>query len=376
MSDGFAGPQVHQTHAHRLRDISKSFGTSVATCRVMATHFKSKPLSEQVVVITGASSGIGRATALAAARKKARVVLVARSADELETVKREIESEGGSAATYAADVTVPEQMQAAAEHTLSRFGGIDTWVNNAGVSIYGALEEISLADQRRVFDVTFWGMVHGTRAALPVLRGRGGTLINVGSEVSVIPAPLQGPYVAAKHALKGWTDVLRIELAKEQAPVNVSLVLPGSIDTPFFHHAKNLTEQEPAPPPPVYAPEVVAEAILHCATHVERELIVGGGARAMIGMYQAMPGTSDRIIRRTMFDAQQTDENIRDGGPDGSLYAPSGQSQVHGGFNGRGVSAYTTAVQHPWMTLLGGAALGMMVAVSQSRNGEARFEHV
>ena len=340
-------------------------GTSVALQVAMLSTRKPKPLSAQVIVITGASSGIGRATAKLAAAQQARVVLTARSADELAEVKREIESEGGTATTLAADVTVPEQLQAVAEHGMAKYGQVDTWINNAGVSVYGTLESIPLADQRRVFDVTFWGMVHGARAALPLLRRSAGTLINIGSELSVIPGPLQGPYVAAKHAVKGWTDVLRLELEKDDAPVRVTLVLPGSVDTPFFEHAKNLTEHQPAPPPPVYAPELVAEAIVHCVTSPERELIVGGGARAAIGFYQVVPQTADKLLGRAMFGAQQTDSYERNGDYEGSLYTPSGHSSIHGVFNGRRRSVYTTAMQHPCLSLLGGAALGLAFAASK-----------
>jgi short-subunit dehydrogenase len=243
-----------------------------------------------------------------------------------------------------------------AEAVEKEHGRIDTWVNNAGVSAYGTIEQLGLDDMRRVMDVTFWGVVNGTRAALPLLRKNGGALINIGSEVSSAPVPLQGPYVAAKHAVLGFTDVLRLELESQGAPVAVTLIQPGSIDTPFFRHAKSAMGHEPAPPPPVYAPEVVANAILHCAEHPKRNLIVGGGARAMIGLRQTAPRAADRLFERTLFSSQQGERLSRT--DEGSLYEPSGPSSVHGGYGGRLRSMYTMAVLHPWASTLGVLAVG------------------
>jgi short-subunit dehydrogenase len=321
-----------------------------------------KKLSEQVIVITGASSGIGRATAKMAAEKGARVVLTARSEQELARVAAEIEESQGRASYHAADVTRPEQLEAVAQHAERSYGRIDTWVNNAGISAYGPIEKLGLDDMRRVMDVTFWGVVNGTRTALPYLRKSGGALINIGSEVSSVSIPLQGLYVAAKHAVAGFTDVLRMELEKDRVPVCVTLIRPGSIDTPFFRHAKSVTGHEPAPPPPVYAPEMVAEAILHCAAHPERDIIVGSGARAMIGLAQTAPRVADKLFERTLFDAQQAGRLERD--PEGSLYEPSGPASVHGGYHGRRRSVYTTARLHPWASLLTGVALGAGLAAA------------
>ncbi len=324
-----------------------------------------KKLSDQVIVITGASSGIGRATAKMAASRGAQVLLTARSTPELVKVVSEIREAGGRAEYYSADVTRPEQLEAAAEYAEKELGRIDTWVNNAGVSVYGRIEQLGLDDMRRVMDVTFWGAVNGTRSALPRLRKQGGALINVGSEVCSAPVPLQGPYVAAKHALLGFTDVLRLELEKDGAPVSVTLIRPGSVDTPFFRHAKSVTGQEPAPPPPVYAPEIVAEAILHCAEHPERDVVVGGAARAMISLSQAAPRWADRLLRRTLFSKQQG--RPRHGIGEGSLYEPGGPSSAHGGYDGRRHSFYTTASLHPWASAFTMLALG--VGIFAARRG-------
>jgi short-subunit dehydrogenase len=321
-----------------------------------------KKLSEQVIVITGASSGIGRATAKLAARRGARVLLSARSSAELAKIVEEIQTAGGQARHYAADVTRPDQLEHVAEYAEKEFGRIDTWVNNAGVSAYGLIEQLGLDDMRRVMDVTFWGVVNGTRAALPRLRRAGGALINIGSEVSVAAAPLQGPYVAAKHAVLGFTDVLRLELEREGAPISVTTIRPGSIDTPFFRHSKSVTGAEPAPPPPVYAPELVAEAIVHCAEHPERDIVVGGAARAMIGLAQAAPRLADKLFERTLFSSQLGGKLRRH--PEGSLYEPSGPGSVHGGYDGRRRSLYTAATLHPWASALTMLVIGLGAAAA------------
>jgi short-subunit dehydrogenase len=322
-----------------------------------------KKVSEQVIVVTGASSGIGRATALLAARRGAAVVLTARSTEELAEVVAEIHRAKGRAVFHAADVTVPAQLEEVVALARREYGRIDTWVNVAGISAYGRIEELELEDMRRVMDVTFWGVVHGTRAALPHLRAAGGALINVGSEVSSIAVPLQGPYVAAKHAVAGFSDVLRLELEKAGAPVSVTLILPGSIDTPFFQHAKSATAREPLPPPPVYAPELVAEAILHCAAHPRRTLVVGGGARAMIGLAHWAPRLADRLYEGTLFRSQQGSDLLR--GSEGALYWPSGPSAVRGGYSGRKLSLYTQAQLHPWLSLFAIVAVGAGLAAAR-----------
>jgi NAD(P)-dependent dehydrogenase (short-subunit alcohol dehydrogenase family) len=226
-----------------------------------------KKLSEQVVVVTGASSGIGLATAREAARRGARVVLVARDEIDLRSAADAIRADGGRAMYVAADVADFDQVAAVAERTVDAFGGIDTWVNNAGVSIYGRITDVPLADARRLFETNYWGLVHGSLVAVPHLRRGGGVLINVGSVLSDTTMPLQGHYSASKHAVKGFTDALRIELEEEDAPVAVVLVKPAAIDTPYPEHAANHLGVGPKHQAPVYAPDVVAAAILDAAEH-------------------------------------------------------------------------------------------------------------
>lgn len=265
-----------------------------------------KPLREQTIVITGASSGIGRATAREAARRGARLVLASRNREALESLVDELKSQGAEAVAVVADVGVLEDHQKILQTAMLSFGGFETWVNNAGVSIFGKLEDVALEDQRQLFETNYWGVVYGSLTALPELRSRGGALINVGSELSDRAIPLQGSYSASKHAVKGFTDALRMELEDEGAPVSVTLIKPASIDTGFVQHAKNYLDVEPRLPPPVYSPQAVAEAILHAAEHPERDIYVGGAARAISAFGQAMPRLADQVLGPQMLRSQRS----------------------------------------------------------------------
>ncbi|MDT7688975.1 MAG: hypothetical protein QOE46_1734 [Acidobacteriota bacterium] len=312
---------------------------------------KLKKLSEQVMVITGASSGIGLVTARAAAALGAKLVVAARAEDALKSLVEEIRSAGGEAVHVVADVGREADVRRIAETALERFGRIDTWVNNAGVSIYGKLQDTSVEDMRRLFETNFWGMVYGSLVAAETLRQRGGALINVGSTVSDRAIPLQGIYSASKHAVKGFTDALRMELEEEGAPVSVTLIKPGAIDTPYTKHAKNLLEKEPALPPPVYAPEVVAEAILHCAETPTRDVFAGGGGKALSLVDKYTPRLGDKVMESFMFDAQKQNEPAHARG-DGGLYEASGELKERSG-DATYVSEsslYTKASLHPLLT--------------------------
>ena len=265
-----------------------------------------KPLKDQAIVITGASSGIGRATAREAARRGARLVLASRNKEALEQLTEELKSEGAAAVAVVADVGNPEDHEKIVQTAMLSFGGFETWVNNAGVSIFGKLEDVALEDQRQLFETNYWGVVYGSMAALNELRSRGGALINVGSELSDVAIPLQGPYSASKHAVKGFTDALRMELEIDKAPVSVTLVKPGSIDTGYVEHAKNYLDVEPQLPPPLYSPKAVAEAILYAAENPIRDVYVGGAARAMAAFGQALPGVADRVLAPKMHRAQRS----------------------------------------------------------------------
>src|SRR6185437_3252749 len=268
---------------------------------------KLKELSDQVIVITGASSGIGLVTARLAAKRGARVVLNARNEAALRQVSDEINAQGGEAIYVVGDVGRFDDVKKIADAAIRRFGGFDTWVNNAGVSIYGPVLDQSLEDQRRLFETNYWGTVHGSIVACEHLRKQGGALINVGSVLSDVAIPIQGTYCATKHAVKGYTDALRLELEEEHAPISITLIKPSAIDTPYTRHAKNLMPVEPQNPPPVYAPDLVAEAILHCAEHPERDLYVGGGGKMLAEAGHVAPRLTDKMMETMFFDMQQSD---------------------------------------------------------------------
>jgi short-subunit dehydrogenase len=332
---------------------------------------KLKKLSDQVIVITGASSGIGLVTARMAAKRGARVVLNARNEEALRLVSEEINAAGGEACHVAGDVGQIDDVRNIANEAVRRFGGFDTWVNNAGVSIYGPVLDQSLADQRRLFDTNYWGMVHGSMVACTHLRERGGALINIGSTLSDVAIPIQGTYCASKHAVKGYTDALRLELEEEGAPISVTLIKPSTIDTPYVHHAKNLMPVEPMNPPPVYAPETVAEAILHCAEQPERDVFVGAGGKILAEAGHHAPQLTDKVLEETMFDVQKSDRpksNNRD-----SLYAPSPGGDERGGYPGHVAesSVYTKAKLHPLIagSLIAGVGFTLLCVGSFSRKG-------
>jgi short-subunit dehydrogenase len=286
-----------------------------------------KPLDRQVMVITGASSGIGLATAIAAAQERARLVVAARSQETLDALVREIEANGSEAVAVQADVGVRADVERIARTAVERFGGIDTWVNNAGVSVYGRLDEVSDEDSQRLFQTNFWGVVHGSLVALEHLRRDGGALINVGSEVSEAVVPLQGMYTASKHAVKGFTDVLRVELEADGAPVSVTLIQPTAVDTPFPEHAANYMDHEPKLPTPMIQAEKVASAILDAAREPARNVKVGAMARINAAFSKLLPSLGHRMARMQM-GRQQRDEVPH--ARDGTLYRAGESGRIRG----------------------------------------------
>ncbi|MFO0787842.1 MAG: SDR family oxidoreductase [Pirellulales bacterium] len=320
-----------------------------------------KPLSEQTLVITGASSGIGLATARSAAERGAKVVLTARNQEKLAEIAGEINHGGGQAAYVAADVASRDELNHVADVAIQRFGGFDTWVNDAGIGIYGRLDEVTEGDARRVFDTNYWGAVNGSLIATEHLRSRGGAIINVGSVASDHAIPMLGVYSATKHALRGFTDALRMELDLEKAPVSVTLIKPTSINTPFPHHAKNYTDREPQVPPPVYQPDEVAAAILYAAEHPVRDIYVGSMSRIMSSLGKAAPRAADWLSETMMVPREFRDEPAHD--REGSLYEPQHGGEVYGDHPGfvRPVSVYTRAVIHP---MLASAAMGGALAIA------------
>jgi short-subunit dehydrogenase len=331
-----------------------------------------KPIAEQVVVITGASSGIGRCTARLAAERGAGVVLVARNEADLESAVREIRAAGGRAVHQVADVARERDVERVARAAVREFGRIDTWVNCAGVGVYGKVMEVSTADMRRQFDVLYWGVVHGSRTAVRHMQPNetACALINVASALADRAIPLQGNYSAAKHAVKAFTDALRMELHADGVPISVTLIKPASIDTPLFEKAKSYMGVEPQPIPPVYEPQVVAEAILEAAAHPVRELITGGAAVQLPIGEALAPGLTDRYMERKLFKDQMTDRPV-DGRPD-NLYAPVAHDGGERGRNWTGDtksrSLYTKAALHPERSLvLGAVGAGLLLGALGAR---------
>ncbi len=334
-----------------------------------------KPIKKQVIVLTGASSGIGLVTARMAAKRCARLMLTARNESALRQLVQEIngnDDTGGMAASIAGDVADEATLRRVADETIRRFGRIDTWINCAGISIYGRLLDVSLEDQRRLFETNFWGVVIGSRIAVEHLRQHGGALINIGSTLSDRAIPLQGIYCASKHAVKAYTDALRMELEHSELPISVTLVKPGPIDTPYSEHAKNYLPNTVKHSALVYAPEVVAETILYCAEHPVRDVFAGGGGKMISLLGNLAPRLTDRVMENVVFTAQQSDQ-IEQDRQDHSLYGPVKGLQERGGQAPHVLksSLYTEASLHPVMTGVVASVAGVVLA-SFIRHGRAK----
>lgn len=324
---------------------------------------KLKPLAEQVIVITGASSGIGLATARKAAQAGAAVVLASRNEEVLRAVCKEINDAGGRAHPVSGDVGSPEDVEKIARAAIARFERFDTWINDAGVGLYGELMQTPAVDHERLFRTNYFGVVNGSLEAVKHFRKRGGpgAIINLGSVLSDVATPMMGAYSASKHAVKGFTDALRIELAREKAAISVTLIKPSSISTPFADHARNLMDKAATVPPPHYAPEVVADAILYAAQHPTRDFEVGAGGRPFAIASAAAPGLSDRLLGAVMpplsrrRGAKPLSDNLYEAGADG---------QTEGAhLRGRRFSLYTEAQKHPGLTFgLGALAVTALAA--------------
>src|SRR3954452_23070836 len=302
-----------------------------------------KPIEEQVIVITGASSGIGLATAREAAKRGARVVLASRNSEVLAREAGDLRNEGHEAVAVAADVGETADVERILATARERFGRVDTWVNDAGVDIWGRLEEVIDEDSRRLFETNFWGTVYGSNVAAAAMRESGGAIVNVGSIAGDRAFPLQGIYCASKHAVKGFTEALRMELEEAGYPISVTLIKPAAIGSPLASHARNYLEKEPRLPSPLYAPEEVALAILYAAEHPVRDMYVGAAGRIMTLLGNGAPRLADLTGEQVLFGVQKRDVPARPrqdnlfgpGSRDGEVrFDPDGRS-MHRSFSTR-----------------------------------------
>ena len=329
-----------------------------------------KPIEEQVAVVLGASSGIGRATALLLAENGARVTVAARRQDALDELVQEIERAGGQALAVAADVTDYDQIENLAKATVEKWGRIDTWVHTAAAAMYARFEDTSPEEYKRVIDVTLTGAAWGAMVALPHLKKSGGALIQVSSVEALVGIPYQAAYGSAKHGMKAYLDVLRIELDHDNIPVSVTNIMPSGINTPFFTNARTKLGVKPVAVPPMYQPHIVANAILAAAVKPIPEIIVGGGGWMFAVLNRISPHLVDLMLRKTSFEMQKTDEPKSVEAPDNLFSSDTGDTRIEGDFEGaRGTSLCTWLETHPSLrTALGwGAALGALALVLRKK---------
>jgi NAD(P)-dependent dehydrogenase (short-subunit alcohol dehydrogenase family) len=317
-----------------------------------------------VVVITGASAGVGRATARAFARHGARIGLLARGRDGLDGARRDVEAAGGKALVLPTDVADADQVEAAAAAVEERFGPIDVWVNNAMVSVFSPAKEMMPAEYKRVTEVTYLGCVYGTLAALKRMLPRDrGVIVQVGSALAYRGIPLQSAYCGAKHAIQGFTESVRCELIHDGSQVRITMVQMPALNTPQFSWVKSRLPRKPQPVPPIYQPEVAADAVVYAARHDRREWYVGESTALTIAANKVAPGFGDWYLARQGYDAQQYDGPADPARPN-NLYEPvPGDHGAHGDFDSR---ASATSVQfwltrhRDWLMLAGAGLAGLL----------------
>lgn len=322
--------------------------------------------TDRVVVVTGASAGVGRATALAFAATGAKVALLARGTDGLGGTADEVRALGGTPLVLPVDVADPEEVDRAADRVVEELGPLDVWVNNAFSGVFAPFSEVSPDEFRRVTDVTYLGYVYGTRAALDRMTRSGhGAIVQVGSALAYRGIPLQSAYCGAKHAIQGFTESLRCELLHDRSPVHVTMVQLPALNTPQFDWVLSRLPRRPQPVPPIYQPEVAARAIVHAAEHPERrEYWVGGSTVLTLFGNAVAPGLLDRYLARTGFGSQQTEEERRPDRP-ANLWAPADGPHgddfgTHGRFTGRAATrSYQAWASRHHRLLAGGLAAAL-----------------
>jgi NAD(P)-dependent dehydrogenase (short-subunit alcohol dehydrogenase family) len=303
-----------------------------------------KPLREQVIVITGASSGVGRAIARAAGERGAKLVVAARGEEGLAAAVEEIERAGSEALAVPGDLAEQEQNEELVRRSLERFGRIDTFIANAIVTVYAEVEQLEPDELRRVIDVNFFGVAYGFWAALPALKQSRGTFLHVSSALAYRGIPLQAAYCSSKAAARTFLESARVELQKHGYDVAVSLVLPGAINTPQFDRDRQKLGKQPQPVPPIYEPEPYAAAVLHCAEKPIRELPVSWGAQKLLWGQKLSPRAGDWMLRRIGWKKQHTGEDKPVDSPDNLFQTLPGDPGAHGRFDAqaKGSTAWTS----------------------------------
>ena len=292
--------------------------------------------TSQVVMITGASAGIGRAAAQAFAKRGAKIGLLARDRDRLQDALAEVKRLGGQGMILVADVANDSSIEEAAEQLEQEFGPIDIWVNNAMVSVFSPVMEMTAAEYRRVTEVTYLGYVWGTMAALRRMRPRNhGTIVQVGSALAYRGIPLQSAYCAAKHAIIGFTDSLRCELIHDKSDIHICVVEMPAVNTPQFSWVRSRLPKQSQPVPPIYQPEIAAEAIVFAAGHHRREMYVGMPTVEAIVVNKIAPGFLDHRLAHTCYQSQQTEEPKDPNQPDNLFHPVPGNFGAHGTFDNR-----------------------------------------
>jgi NAD(P)-dependent dehydrogenase (short-subunit alcohol dehydrogenase family) len=332
-----------------------------------------KPLREQTIVITGGSSGIGLATARRAAREGAKVIIAARNEDALREACEGIRADGGQCAFVAVDIADEDAAERIGAVADSEFGGFDTWVNDAATAMYARLEDTEMAEHRRVFDVGYFGTVAASLYAVKRLKTQGGALINVGSVLSDRAVPVQGSYSAMKHAVKGFTEALRMEVENERGNVSITLIKPNGIDTPYPQHARNKMGKPARIPPLVYDPELVAKAICFAAAHPRRELTVGGQGYVLTKLAPLFPRSADIAMEMMMDEKAQSIDTPPEAGTEDNLFAPRKDGEERGNqpIFVRKTSLALEAQMHPFTTVAI-AAGGVAAAAALTLAGKRR----
>ncbi|PYM00368.1 MAG: short-chain dehydrogenase [Verrucomicrobia bacterium] len=318
--------------------------------------------TSEVVVITGASAGVGRATARNFARHGARIALLARGTDGLEAAQREVQELGGTAIVIPVDVANAEQVEAAAARVEIDLGKIDIWINNAMASVFSPIKEMTPEEFRRVTEVTYLGYVYGTLAALKRMLPRDrGVIVQVGSALAYRGIPLQSAYCAAKHAVQGFCDSLRCELLHDNSGVRLTMVQLPALNTPQFGWVKSRLPRKAQPVPPIFQPEVAAEAIYFAAHNPRREFYVGAPSVAVISINKLAPGLLDHYLARTGYDSQQYD-GAEDPNRPNNLWQPvPGDHGAHGAFDApaRSWSPQLWTSEHRTLVALAAIGLGI-----------------